>query len=362
MEKENRDLRTATTGNASEVNLVLQQQNEDQKKELDMLKQRLAAVENRFKMQNQSTKVVSPEKVAPVEKAKANIRPIPGPPPKQMTVARPPLTASIRPISMTRKTTVSVSAMPTQNQQASSSNLQQTVSAAVVAPVSQAQVSTSTPDQSSSSAPESSPQQQIHQMTVNPTSNAPLSSAIRQAAAVQPTVTVAPVSAGSTGPVVSNTGAGSSGSTGQPNAGAVTGLSSGLQQPQQGSSSSSTGGVAPVGSNNDPQAVHQDPSTSSAAQMLEESEMGDSSEQVSSSEGSTHQNILTVAPLRSKQHEVQQSSSSSSSNIMHQQAQPGTSKKQGGSSTEEPSPSSSSLRPTQSSNKRRLESDVSDKY
>lgn len=121
LEKENKDLKTTTSGNASETNQALQQQNDDQKKELDMLKQRLAALENRYKLQSQSTKVVSPEKVLPVEKAKANIRPIPGPAPKQMAVARPPLTASIRPISMTRKATVSVSAMPTQNQQASSS-------------------------------------------------------------------------------------------------------------------------------------------------------------------------------------------------------------------------------------------------
>lgn len=359
LEKENKDLKTTTSGNASEVNLALQQQNDDQKKELDMLKQRLAALENRYKLQSQSSKVVSPEKVLPVEKAKANIRPIPGPAPKQMAVARPPLTASIRPISMTRKATVSVSAMPTQNQQASSSNVQQSaVSAAVVAPVSQAQVSTSTPDQSSASAPESSPQQQLHQLTVNPSSNIPISSAVRQAAAVQPTVTVAPVAAGNAGIVGGNTGPGSSGVSPQQCSGVAGGISSGLPQPQQGTSSSSSSSGAPstVGSNNDTQPGHQDPSTSSAVQMLEESEMGDSSEQVSSSEGSTHQNILTVAPLRSKQHEMQQSSSST---LQHQQPQPGTSKKQGGSSTEEPSPSSSSLRPTQSSNKRLRGSDVS---
>lgn len=348
LEKENKDLKAATVGNTAEINLSLQAQNEDQKKELDMLKQRLAAVENRYKLQSQSAKVVSPDKLLPVEKAKANIRPLPGPSPKQLTATRPPLTASIRPISMTRKATVSVSAMPTQNQQASSSNVQSAVSAAVIAPVSQAQVSTSTPDQSSG-APESSPQQQLHQLAVNPGSSVPISSAGRQAAAVQPTVTVAPVAVGSAGGVVSGNNDANSGTVPQQSAGGV--ISSGVPQSQQSSSSTaSTSGQSGIGgSSNDTQVGHQDPSTSSAAQMME-SEMSDSSEQVSSSEGSTHQNVLTVAPLRSKQHDPQQSSSST---LQHQQPQPGTSKKQGSSSTDqEPSPSSSSLRPTQSSNKR----------
>ncbi|CAL8104152.1 unnamed protein product [Orchesella dallaii] len=338
LEKENKDLKATTVGPTPTEYSTVRQEKEELEKENEMIKQRMAALENRFKLQNQTSKVVTPEKVLPVEKAKANIRPIAGPSPKQATVARPPLTASIRPISMPRKATVSVSAMPTQNSQASSSNIQSV--SPVVAPVSQAQVSTSTPDQSSS-APESSPQQQIHQLTVNAsTSNVPISSAGRQAAAVQPTVTVAPVAAG-LGVVGSNTSSSNSVST---PASGVSGI--GGPQQQQGSSGSSSGAA------NDTQASHQDPSTSSATQMMEESEMGDSSEQVSSSEGSTHQNILSVAPLRSKQHDAQQSSSSSSG-IQHQ-PQPGPStKKQGGStSAEEPSPSSSTLRPTQSSNKR----------
>ncbi|ODN06320.1 Nucleoprotein TPR [Orchesella cincta] len=334
LEKENKELKATATGNAPEF-AALQQENDDLKKEQEMMKQRVAALENRFKLQSQTSKVASPEKVLPVEKAKANIRPIAGPSPKQAAVARPPLTASIRPISMPRKATVSVSAMPTQNSQASSSNIQSV--SPVVAPVSQAQVSTSTPDQSSS-APESSPQQQMHQSLAVNASNVPISSAGRQAAAVQPTVTVAPVAVG-LGVVGSNN------SVSTPASG-VSGI--GGPQQQQGSSGSSSGAA------NDTQAAHQDPSTSSATQIMEESEMGDSSEQVSSSEGSTHQNILSVAPLRSKQHDAQQSSSSSSS-IQHQ-PQPGPStKKQTSTFSEEPSPSSSTLRPTQSTNKRSRE-------
>ncbi|CAL8094968.1 unnamed protein product [Orchesella dallaii] len=82
---ENKDLKATTVGHIpAEYSTVV--------KENEIIKQRMAALENRFKLQNQTSKVVTLEKVLPVEKAKANIRPIAEPSPKQATVARPPLT------------------------------------------------------------------------------------------------------------------------------------------------------------------------------------------------------------------------------------------------------------------------------
>ncbi|CAG7834925.1 unnamed protein product [Allacma fusca] len=350
LEKENKDLRALTAGNVGDsavagtsemsvANASLLEENARLKKELEMLRQRVLALEKQMKLhsQQQVTKGTSTGNDKPQsDPPKANIKPIAGTSSaiisKQVTQAvtpamsRPPLTASIRPMSMQRKATVMpTTAMPTQQHTSTAQPQQSSSSAGItmspvqfIAPVSQAQVSTSTPDQSSGI-------EHSHHLPVTSsaaTATVTNSTNVRQAT-VQPTpaVTITPVASTMT--------------------------------------TNTTATVAPQGPSVERESaeigLHEDPSTSTSSHM-EDMEMGDSSEQVSSSESSsTHQQMIPVAPIRSQQlDQVQQSSQSVSGTSL-------TVNQGSNLCVEEPSPSTSttgsSSRPSQSG-KRGRDSEV----